>query len=390
MRTVLVYRSHLLPYSETFIKEQILAYKTWRGVLVGRTFLHQLDLNGVEVRRLERQLRSVAARLYAKVQHRLRGSFWPGALREDWLAILRDEKPVLLHAHFGVDAVVAAPIARALGIPMVVTLHGYDINMHREAWENGKDRGFMRQYPRRLLELSATPGIHFIAVSDAIKERAIAFGIPASKLTTCYIGIDMSKFAPGPIPLSARRPRVLFVGRLVEKKGCEYLLRAMQVVKRQVHGAELTILGDGELRADLERLSHQLGIGADFVGAVPPDRVKAELDNARVLCLPSVHAADGDAEGFGLVLLEAQAAGVPVVSSAFGGAKEGLLHGKSGYHFEERDVSVMAGNLAEILTDRDKAADMGLAGRQFVASHFDIHRCTEMLEACYDRIVRSS
>lgn len=387
MHTVFVYRSYLLPYSETFIKEQLLAYKSWRGILVGRALLRQLDLDGAEVRLLGRPRRGFSARLYAKVQHRLRGPFWSGALREDWLTILREEKPELLHAHFGVDAVVAAPIAQALNIPMVVTLHGYDINIYREAWEKRKSRAFMRQYPGRLLDLAATDNVHFIAVSDAIKERAITFGIPADKLTTCYVGIDASKFAPGAVPLPARRPRVLFVGRLVEKKGCEYLLRAMQVVKRQVSNAELTIVGDGELRGELERLSRQLGIGAGFVGAVPPHRVRAELEAACVLCLPSVRAADGDAEGFGMVLLEAQAAGVPVVSSAFGGAKEGLVHGKTGFRFEERDVAAMAGSLVEILNNRDRAAVMGSAGREFVASRFDIHRCTERLEAYYDRVI---
>jgi glycosyltransferase involved in cell wall biosynthesis len=244
----------------------------------------------------------------------------------------------------------------------------------------------MRCYPRRLLRLAARPDTHFVAVSEAIKNAAIAYGIPPRKIATNYIGIDVAKFAPGPTPVSARRPRVVFVGRLVEKKGCEYLLRAMRIVRRRVPEAELTIVGQGPERAGLETLSRELRLNVRFTGALPAGRVKAELDGARAFCLPSIRAANGDAEGFGLVLLEAQAAGVPVVSSAFGGAEEGMLHGKTGYRVGEKDVDGLAAALAELLLDADKAERMGNAARQFVSSRFDIGTCTEALESRYNHL----
>jgi glycosyltransferase involved in cell wall biosynthesis len=389
MRTVLVYRSDLLPYSQTFIREQILAYKGWRGVLVGRTLLDQLNLNGLEVRLLESEKGSPGG-MIARIRRRFGNVSQCGSLRESWLDLLRRERPSLLHAHFGTDAIAAEPIARALDIPMIVTLHGYDINTHREWWESGRGGALLRRYPCRLLDLAAQPNVHFIAVSDAIRQRAIVFGINSDKLTTSYIGVDVSKFTPGTIPVSSRAPRVLFVGRLVENKGCEYLLQAMQIVKTHISNAELTIVGDGPLRADLETLSVRLGVDARFVGIASAEGVKNELDNASVFCLPSIRADNGDAEGFPLVLLEAQAAGLPVVSSAFGGAKEGILHEKSGYCLEEKDVLAMANGLVEILAHRDKAVEMGLAGRQFVSAKFNVQKCTENLEACYDNFVQSS
>src|SRR6185437_11569951 len=182
----------------------------------------------------------------------------------------------------------------------------YDINIHREWWERGEGGTAMRLYPRRLLELSARADVRFIAVSEAVRGQAIEYGIPADKVTTDYIGVDVSAFTPGPIPLSERPLRVLFVGRLVEKKGCEFLLRAMQCVKNQIPGAELTIVGDGPLRDQLEAQSRDLDVQARFPGALSSEHVKQELDHARIFCLPSVRAANGDAEGFGLVLLEAQ------------------------------------------------------------------------------------
>jgi glycosyltransferase involved in cell wall biosynthesis len=379
---VLVYRSEILSPSETFIRNQMAALKSWRGLLVGKRLLHQLPLDGVETRLLEDEGQGALARGAVRMLRRLGLAAGLGALRQ--------ERPRLLHAHFGTDAVAAAPIARALRLPMLVTLHGYDINVHRDAWERGEGGPAMRDYPRRLLELAARRHVHFIAVSEAVRLRAIAYGIAPEKLTTGYIGVDPSKFAPGPAPLSERPLRVLFVGRLVEKKGCEYLLRAMQRVKAELPEAEVTIVGDGPLRGELEKLSGDLGVGARFTGALAPERVKAELDRARIFCLPSICAANGDAEGFGLVLLEAQAAGLPAVSSAFGGAREGILHGRTGYHFEEKNVGALAQRLSELLSQPDKAMMMGWTARQFVSRCFDIHKCTAALERRYDQLMEHS
>src|SRR3569833_1156470 len=376
--TVLVYRSNLLPYSETFIKAQLRAYRNWRGVLVGERLLHQLDLDGLDVR-LSDTMAGCRARILGKVKKYLAMSSAPG---------LKREKPDLLHAHFGPDAVMAAPLAQALNIPLVATLHGFDITIARWWWEAGNGGAAMRRYPDSLLKLAARRDTHFIAVSGAIRRQAIDYGIPPQSVTTCYIGVDVSAIRPGPVPVSQRRPRVLFVGRLVEKKGCEYLLRAAQTVKSHIPDIELVILGDGPLRSDLEKLAHALGVGARFTGARSAEEVKAELDQAHLLCLPSLRAGNGDADGFGLVILEAQAAGVPVISSALGGAEEGILHEVSGYRVEEGRADILANRMIEILSNPEIAAEMGRAGRRFVSSRFDIAHCTSTLERLYDHIAR--
>ncbi|HEX5422879.1 MAG TPA: glycosyltransferase [Candidatus Acidoferrales bacterium] len=379
-RTVFVYRSDVLSYSETFIKEQAGAYQEWHPILVGRKILDQLSLDGVEVHLLSENKEALSARVFAKL-----GRYF-GYCPES--KVLGRSNASLLHAHFGPDAVEAEALAQVLNIPLIVTFHGYDINIHREWWENGRGGPNMKRYPNRLLKLARAPNTHFIAVSEALRERAIAYGIPASKLKTFYIGIDAEKFRPGPIPYQARPARILFVGRLVEKKGCEYLVRAMPLVRSRVPEAHLHVIGEGPLRSRLEQLSCQLGIGARFLGSLSAEAVKAELDNARVLCLPSVHAANGDAEGFGLVLLEAQAAGVPVVTSAFGGAEEGIWQGITGFRFEEADISGMAARLIEILSDPRMSLRMGMMGRRFVAERFDIRQCTSRLEKFYNEVVR--
>jgi glycosyltransferase involved in cell wall biosynthesis len=184
----------------------------------------------------------------------------------------------------------------------------------------------------------------------------------------------------------ARRRRILFIGRFVEKKGGEYLLRAYARLRNRVPDAELTMVGDGPLQKKLEQLAGELQIPVRFPGALGAVQVKREIDEARVLCLPSVTAGNGDAEGFGMVLLEAQACGVPVVTSARGGAEEGVIDGKTGFAFAERDVDTLSERLTRVLTDDDLALSMSEEARPFVKQRFDIRRCTRSLEQLYDEI----
>lgn len=302
-------------------------------------------------------------------------------------APLSRREPSILHAHFGMDAVDAAPLADALSLPMIVTLHGFDININREWWESGKGGISRRRYPLRLLELATRPDVYFIAVSDSIRRQAIAYGIPEAKIQVMYIGLDLSRFQPGPVPINDRGRRVLFVGRLVEKKGCEYLLRAMRVVNRAVGDTEVVIVGDGSQRGAMETLAEQLGINATFKGVLSSAHVTRELDAARVFCLPSITANNGDAEGLGIVLLEAQAKGVPVVTSARGGRSEGIIHGETGFAFPERSIDDLAEALVRLLSDDRLAKNMAAAGPAFIRKNFNIVDCTQKLESFYDMVI---
>src|SRR5579883_2008882 len=146
--TVLVYRSDLLPLSETFIKEQMLAYRRWRGVLIGRRMLNKLPLDGLDARLLQASRSPLLSRAWWRICRDLDAAPRPVT------RMLKREEPRLLHAHFGLDAVEAWPLARALAIPMLVTLHGYDIHIDREWWERCDWGERFRAYPRRLLDLA--------------------------------------------------------------------------------------------------------------------------------------------------------------------------------------------------------------------------------------------
>jgi glycosyltransferase involved in cell wall biosynthesis len=378
MPTVIVYRRLLLPISETFIKSQVSAYQRWRAILIGRQFCEELSLDGLDARVLD-PVGHNRVSLSIFMIKRMLG-------RPPHIETLWKEKPSLVHAHFGVDAIEAAPIARALDVPLLVTLHGFDINTLPEWWESGAAGMFMRSYPRQLALLAARKNVHFVAVSNAIRRCAITRGIPENKIKVIHIGVSRSSFTPGDIPITSRGHKVLFVGRLVEKKGCEYLLRALQIVAREVPDVEATIIGDGPLRRSLELLATQLNVKAAFLGARPTAEVNGELDGTRVFCLPSVTAANGDAEGLAIVLLEAQSKGVPVVTSSLPAVEEGIIHGETGFAFAEKDVPELARRLTSVLLDDELAARMAARGPAFISERFDISACTECLERHYDEI----
>lgn len=378
-KTVLVVRSELLPYSETFVKAQVLAYSSWHPILVGLRRTDGLPVDELDVRMVP-AARSFAARAYRRVLTSLQVT--PADIRRR----LGSAKASLVHVHFGTDAVENWSWIKTLRVPVIVTLHGYDINIDRQWWQSPSRPRAQRRYPGLLLSLAANPRVHFVAVSNAIRQKALEWGIPQERISVRHIGVDLELFRdPGP-PVTERRPRIVFVGRLVEKKGVEYLIRAFAAVRSSVPDAELVIIGEGRLRTRLQRLASDLAVPVRFEGILSSNQIRAQLLDSRVFCLPSVTAQNGDAEGFGLVLLEAQACGVPAVTSARGGADEGIIHGKTGFRFEERDVSAMSEHIVRLLVDDELALRMSTEARRNIEENFSLRVCTSALEDLYDSL----
>ena len=379
MNKVLVCRAGLLPYSETFIREQLLAYSRWKPILVGTHRVEPgLPVDGLELRLLHSATPTLRSRLFKRALRELHMAP-PGAAQR-----LRAENAALVHVHFGTDAVDYWPLLKRLNLPVMVTLHGFDINIHKEEWQRDRSSLASRRYPARLLAMSQQRGVHFVAVSEAIRRRAIDYGIAPDAITVRYIGIDRTRFAFSGVPLASRARRILYVGRLVEKKGGELLLRAFARVRAQVPDAELVMAGDGPLEHRFRAAAAQMGVPVQFLGSVSSEEVKRQIDCARVFCLPSITAANGDAEGLPISILEAQACGVPVVTSARGGVTEGIIPGVTGFGFAEGDVAALGDRLLQLLRDDALATSMSVAAPQFIADKFDIAQCTRALEDLYD------
>jgi glycosyltransferase involved in cell wall biosynthesis len=291
----------------------------------------------------------------------------------------------LLHAHFGPAGLTAIPLARWLKVPLIVTFHGYDATVTDAyfARSHYRARAYVRN--RHVLKREAAG---YIAVSEFLRKEMIAQGFPEERIVVHYTGVDTQFFQPD--PRRAREPVVLFTGRLTEKKGCEYLIRAMQLVAAAVPAAKLVVIGDGELRQELEQMAKKTLENYSFLGVQPPSAVREWMNRSRVFCVPSVRAISGDAEGFGMVFLEAQAMGLPVASFSSGGVPEAVADQQTGLLAVERDWRTLAGNILALLEDRPLWQRMSEAGRKRVRESFDLAKQTVKLEEIYGSLTRET
>jgi glycosyltransferase involved in cell wall biosynthesis len=183
--------------------------------------------------------------------------------------------------------------------------------------------------------------------------------------------------------------KVLFVGRLVERKGLVHLLDAVARVRGEVP-LRLEIVGDGSERERLETRARELGVGdaVTFRGKISDQELQSAYAEADVVVLPSVHDARGDTEGLGVVLLEAMNAGVPVIGSRIGGITDIVVDGESGLLVPPADAEALAGALRRVLGDRAYGRRLGDAGRERVRTKFTWDAITARWDAIYRAVVR--
>ncbi len=291
----------------------------------------------------------------------------------------------LIHAHFGPDGVYGLALAEHLKIPLVVTFHGYDITIHRTA------QALMRtplysQFLRFEEELKQKAAL-FIAVSDFIRQKLIERGYPAHKIVRHVIGVDPTRFCPEPLPASKRY--ILSVGRHTEKKGTATLIKAFARIAAKFPEVTLTQVGTGKLTQQLTRLTQDLGITqqVNFLGSQPHAKVRSLMQGAEVFALASQTAADGDCEGLPIVLNEASACGIPIVATWHSGIPEAVKDRETGFLVPEQDEVTLADRLEMLLGNPAQAQLMGLRGRIWIETFFDIRKQSQALERHYDALV---
>lgn len=302
-----------------------------------------------------------------------------------FLPELSKRRPVLIHAHFGVEAVYGMEIADRLGIPLVTTFHGFDATLKRADLLASRKPTWI-QYLLKRGELKRR-GALFICVSESIRSQLLRLGFPAERTRLHHIGVDTAAFASSAAP--DQEPVILHVARLVEKKGTAYLLEAFARISAKHPRAQLVVIGAGPLRDRLALSAAELGIDARvrWLGALPHAEVRQWLRRAAVFCLPSCTAASGDEEGLPISLLEAAASGVPVVATRHGGIPEAVEDGGTGYLVPERDADSLAGALDALLSSESLRQRLGDQARCIVHSRFDLHRQTRGLEQLYEAVL---
>lgn len=280
-----------------------------------------------------------------------------GLLLAAWREVRRGADVV--HAHWIVPAgLIGVLLTRTPARRLVVTIHGADAY--------ALEGRFSRLLKRWVLSRADV----VVPVSGHIAE---AVGLPPDQARP--MGIDPEVIVA---EVGERRPvagRVLFIGRLAEKKGVDDLIRAVALLP----DVELRIGGDGPMRKALGELADDVGVAdrVHFLGQVRRETVMAELAQAQAFAIPSKVASDGDRDGTPVVLMEAVAAGVPVVATDLGGLGEHLSDGENSLVVSPGDVAGLAAALDRLTSDPELAAHLAERARIEVLPVFDVREIAD-------------
>lgn len=356
-----VFNTQFLPYSQTFVYEELRQHRRYAAEVFARVRMLPERFPYPEVH--------VAGPLYAYTR-----------TDRGFDRLFEQRRYDLVHAHFGTGAVYALGWAERFGLPLVVTFHGHDVT-RLLSYERFFPAHWRYAALSRRLFARVTLGL---CASSELRELLIGLGVDGDKLRVHRLGIDLDAFHA--LAREPSRPQVAMIGRFVPKKGFAHGLRAFAEVARSHPFAQLVVVGDGELDRELRALSASLGLQArvTFTGALPAASVAELLGKSDVLLAPSVVDARGDRESGLIVVKEASASRCVPIGSLHGGIPDIIDDGVTGYLVPERDEAALAARLATLLDDPALRARMADAARAKMEAEYDNRACVERLEGFYD------
>lgn len=363
---------------ETLLHNSVVDY----GLLAKTSFAYTLPHNKT-LRRLKAAALSTVTFLTAPRRTvRLLKACWHGGNQFDFPALFLGLKCLnksfdLIHAHFGPSGNTGLALRRVGIAPRLITsFHGYDVTAYIQKAGKG--------IYRRLFE----QGDSFAYNSDATKAILDSLGCPSNRCIKLPMGIDVASIPFRPrSPQSGEPIRLLSVGRLVEMKGREYAIRAVAQAAGQFPNLDYTIVGDGPLRDSLRKLIRELKMDdrIQLIGPVDDDRLDRLYRDSHILLHPSVVDREGNREGQGVVLLEAQAHGMLVVATRHNAFVETVLDGQTGFLVPERDSEALAEKVLYLLNHPEVWPSIASAARARVESLYDIRQLNNRLESLYSQ-----
>lgn len=279
------------------------------------------------------------------------------------IKLVRSNRYDIIHAHWIIPQGLVAVIARhfARGQPaVVITSHGGDLFALKGA--------LLSSVKRWVVNTSA----YLTVVSSAMKDAAISLGIEKSKIDTIPMGVDSQQtFTPSADV--KRRDGLIFVGRLVDKKGIEYLIDAMPLVLERHPEQHLTIIGDGPLKASLLERCREKCIehAVTFAGSITNESIPPYLQQSAIAIIPSVVTDNGDQEGAPVAIMETLACACPTIVSDYPGARDIITDGENGLLVPQRSAQKIAEKISFLLENADVREALGRRGRESVQDTFD-------------------
>lgn len=296
------------------------------------------------------------------------------------IRILRRYRYDLIHAHWLIPQGIIAVIAIFLTsrrIPVLCTSHGGDLY-------GLKGRLLTRLKKWIIANLKA-----LTVVSRSMREEVKRLGADHEKVHVVPMGTDLkNRFVPP--GTRQNNGSLLFVGRLVEKKGLRYLIDALPLILKKHPQASLRIAGDGPEKGTLQLQSKRLGINdhVRFLGAAKNKSLPDLYRTADVVVFPSVIAGGGDREGFGLVLVEALGCECATVVTDLPAMQDIIVDGKTGFVVPQKNVQKLAEKIVSLLDDPEMGRSVGKEGRRFVVERYDWDEIAKQYAALIESITR--
>jgi len=293
--------------------------------------------------------------------------------------LLKEHKIHIIHSFLFHANMLGRIVGRLAGVPIILS--------------SERTMGMESKHRLLLNRITASLADKIVTVSEAVREFAIAkIGITPDRLVTIHNGVDLSEFLQSPnserieeakreLGIAPSHVVVGTAGHLEEEKGCEYLLQAAAQVSAQDGKVTFLLVGDGSQRAKLEHLAEDLGISSNVIFMGYRNDVPKILSVMDVFVLPSLY------EGLPNALLEAMAACRPVVATQVGGIAEVVADGETGILVPPRDPGALAGAICVLLEDRERAREMGIAGRKQVERLFSVEKMVAKTEALYEELI---
>ncbi len=293
---------------------------------------------------------------------------------------MQKEQYDILHAHFGPLGLVAQRLLN-IGVlkgKLVTSFHGNDLSTYLQAQGN------------QIYNLLFSKGDLFLPVSRYWKEKIIKMGCDEKKTEVHHMGIKCDSFQ---FSLRSRDDndfiRLVSVARLTEKKGLKNSIQAFSALFKKNQNIIYRIVGDGPLRDELEELIGKLGLRGkvELIGSKKRDDVIKILNTSDIFIAPSVTASNGDMEGIPMVLMEAMAMGLPVISTNHSGIPELILNGETGFLVPERDVKALSKKIDYLLRHPEILPTVTTNARRFVEHHFNIDKQNDKLLQYYEHLL---
>lgn len=285
----------------------------------------------------------------------------------------------IIHCHFGMNGLKATGLREidAIGGKLITAYYGLDISQ------------YLQEFGENIYCDLFDIGDLFFPISNLMKSQLIRMGCDRQKIVVHRLGIDSQRFFFTPRRLAADGVvRLITIARLVEKKGLEYSIRAVAQLASLNQKIEYNIIGDGCLKADLQHLIQELDAeNINLLGWQQQEEVVALLNNSHILIAPSVTSQSGDQEGTPVVIMEAMAMGLPILSTLHSGIPELVEDGVSGFLVPERDVDALAEKLRYLIQNSARWEEMGKAGRACVENYYNIDKLNEQLVEIYQRLL---